>query len=61
MADGTGIPTGRVGSCHIYLIKPLQLFVKAFLCPRGLAVIDLEDVILRLVSESLCFYELMLQ
>jgi len=37
------------------------LFVKAFLCPRGLAVIDLEDVILRLVSESLCFYELMLQ
>jgi hypothetical protein len=24
MADGTGIPTGRVGSCHIYLNLPNQ-------------------------------------
>ena len=30
MADGTGIPTGRVGSCHIHLNEPLHLFVKAF-------------------------------
>jgi hypothetical protein len=30
MADGTGIPTGRVGSCHIYLIKPLRLLRKGF-------------------------------
>jgi len=29
MADGTGIPTGRVGSCHI-LLSPQHVFVEGF-------------------------------
>ncbi len=38
MADGTGIPTGRVGSCHIHLAS--RFIVGLFYCVYPNAFVD---------------------
>ena len=56
MADGTGIPTGRVGSCHIYLNQASVLLLRLFYV-RNLLIptFYLQDFITQLPQGLLSF------